>query len=132
MFGSQSTNQASKVRAFPPPSVRITIGRPAYRPGEQLIASIDVHNERLVQQSQQRTPRTPNGSSQSSVVADLQQAVLIKDVTVELRGIERVDPTWITTPRVNAGAAIRGEFFTVDCKDGCSEVEDRCILMEAT
>lgn len=106
MFKSQPAGQPSKSSAAPPPSVRITVGRPAYRPGEQVIASIDVHNERFVQHSQ---ARTPNGGSQSSAVADLQHAVLIKDVSVEIRGVEKVDPTWIITPKSSGGGGIRGK-----------------------
>jgi hypothetical protein len=41
-------------------------------------------------------------------VADLQQAVLVKEVSMEIRGVERVDPTWIITPK-STGSGIRGK-----------------------
>ncbi len=87
------------------PSVRLSLDRKGYRPGDMVVATIEVANENPSYSSARRTPR-----------ASVADAVLMEDLSVEVRGIEKLDPQWLVTPKPTSGSKQRrGEdlFFSL-------------------
>ncbi len=87
------------------PSVRVSLDRKGYRPGDMVVATIEVANENPSYSSARRTPR-----------ASVADAVLMEDLSVEVRGIEKLDPQWLVTPKPPSGSKQRrGEdlFFSL-------------------
>lgn len=86
--GSPRTG-VSKVR-IAPPSLRVSLERKVYRPGDTVVATIEVANEA------------------PGMVRDLvPDAVLMADLLVEVRGIEKIDLTWLVTPKPPTGSRQR-------------------------
>jgi hypothetical protein len=83
--------------ARPPPSLQVTMDKVAYRPGDVVTATIDIGND-------VRVTNKLGGTESGSSIAD---AVLMEDLRVEVKGIERVDPQWLVTPRVAPGSKQR-------------------------
>jgi hypothetical protein len=75
------------------PSVRLSLDRKGYRPGDMVVATIEVANENPSYSSARRTPR-----------ASVADAVLMEDLSVEVRGIEKLDPQWLVTPKPTSGS----------------------------
>lgn len=68
------------------PSLKVSLERKVYRPGDTVVATIEVANEA------------------PGMVRDLAaDAVLMADMLVEVRGIEKIDPTWLITPKPPSG-----------------------------
>ncbi|CAM6016522.1 unnamed protein product [Sphagnum balticum] len=78
------------------PSVRLSLDRKGYRPGDMVVATIEVANENPSYSSARRTPR-----------ASVADAVLMEDLSVEVRGIEKLDPQWLVTPKPPSGSKQR-------------------------
>ncbi|CAI5957739.1 unnamed protein product [Closterium sp. NIES-65] len=139
----------------PPPVVHVAFARAAYRPGETVIATIDIDNfapspsplsaaaasAGIALPSwaiPQRAPRRDGMSSSSSSAmggrvgsapsltknASFSGAgggrasegefgtvggVLIENLVVDLKGVERLDPSWIVLPKSSSGAQSKGE-----------------------
>lgn len=89
---------ASKARN-PPPSLKVSLERKVYRPGDTVVATVEIANEA------------------PGMVRDLSaDAVLMADLLVEVRGIEKIDPTWLITPKPPTGLRQRkGSSSTLAC-----------------
>jgi hypothetical protein len=75
------------------PSLKVSLERKVYRPGDTVVATIEVANEA------------------PGMVRDLvADAVLMADMLVEVRGIEKIDPTWLITPKPPSGPRQRKGF----------------------
>ena len=73
-----------------PPSLKVTLERKVYRPGDTVVATIEITNEA------------------PGAVRDLSaDAVLMADLLVEVRGIEKIDPTWLIAPKPPTGSRQR-------------------------
>lgn len=75
-----------------PPSVKVTTDRAAYRPGDTILATIEVS----------QNPQSSNG-------AEIEPLVL-ENLVVEVKGLEKLDPQWLLTPApVRGSKERRGE-----------------------
>ena len=78
----------------PAPSLKVTLEKKVYRPGDTVLATIEIANA------------TPGGKL--GMMRDLTgNAVLMEDLLVEVRGIEKLDPQWLVTPKPPAGLKTR-------------------------
>eukprot|EP00249_Psilotum_nudum_P020513 c27737_g1_i1 orf=439-2274(-) len=95
--GSVSDAQASSIRF---PSVKVTTDRTAYRPGDAILATIEVFNDN-------RLESVPG--------ADSSGALLIENLVVEVKGLEKLDPQWLITPMpIRGSKQRRGERTIVE------------------
>lgn len=89
---------AGKVNNTPvAPSLKATLERKVYRPGDMVVFTIDILNDEL-----QARPGMVNDA--------LANAILVDDLIVEVRGIEKLDPQWLITPKLPAGSKQRRGF----------------------
>ncbi|CAM6097364.1 unnamed protein product [Calypogeia fissa] len=94
---SPRQNHGSRKLAHNPPTLHVTMDKVAYRPGDVVVATIDIGNN-------VRPTSKLRASESGGSIAD---AVLMEDLRVEVKGIERVDPQWLVTPRVPPGSKRR-------------------------
>lgn len=89
---------AGKVNNTPvAPSLKATLERKVYRPGDMVVFTIDIINDEL--------------HGRPGMVNDgLMNAILVDDLMVEVRGIEKLDPQWLITPKLPAGSKQRRGF----------------------
>lgn len=73
-----------------PPSVKLSTDRPAYRPGDTLLATIEVSRD------------VKSSSHYSSA-----EFLLLENLVVEIKGIEKLDPQWLLTPEPARGSKQR-------------------------
>jgi len=88
----------SKIRNAAP-SVKVALERKVYRPGDTVVATIEIGNEVKV-------------GMVRDVMAD---AVLMEDLSVEVRGIEKLDPQWLLTPKPPTAKQRRGS-LSLSCQ----------------
>ncbi|CAI5975357.1 unnamed protein product [Closterium sp. NIES-65] len=141
----------------PPPVVHVAFARAAYRPGETVIATIDIDNFApspsplsaaaasagialpswaIPQRAPRRDGMSSSSSSSSAMGGRVGSApsltknasfsgagggrasegefgtvggVLIENLVVDLKGVERLDPSWIVLPKSSSGAQSKGE-----------------------
>ncbi len=98
----------SKKSGITMPSVRLSLDRKGYRPGDMVVATIEVANENPSYSSARRTPR-----------ASVADAVLMEDLSVEVRGIEKLDPQWLVTPKPTSGSKQRRGEDLFFCLSAC-------------
>ena len=77
-----------------PPALKLSLEKKAYRPGDTVVATVEIVNEAPV--------------GKPGPIRDLAgEAVLMEDLSVEVRGIEKLDPQWMVTPKPPAGSKTR-------------------------
>jgi hypothetical protein len=77
-----------------PPALKLSLEKKAYRPGDTVVATVEIVNEAPV--------------GKPGLMRDLAgEAVLMEDLSVEVRGIEKLDPQWMVTPKPPAGSKTR-------------------------
>lgn len=113
--GSPRTG-ASKIRN-PPPVVKVGLERKVYRPGDTVVATIEIGNE--------------GGGGKVGMVRDATgDAVLMEDLSVEVRGIEKLDPQWLVTPKPPTAKQRRGP-VSLSCQSrSVSSVENVCSFLQ--
>lgn len=79
------------------PTLKVSTDREAYRPGDLIIATVEVHNAKCLLES--------NGQTEGSV--DARDAILIENIIVEVKGIEKFDTQWIITQKPSPGSKLR-------------------------
>ena len=84
-----------------PPSVRVSTDKLAYRPGDTLIATIEVFLD----------------DKHSSTTSDpVTESILLENLIIEIKGIEKVDPQWLLTPdSARSSKKRRGMYVYCDC-----------------
>lgn len=86
--------RSPRTACLSPPSLKVTLEKNVYRPGDMVVATIKIINE------------SPEG--RLGTVRDLTaDAVLIESLSVDVRGIEKVDPQWLVTPKPPPGSKQR-------------------------
>eukprot|EP00897_Mesotaenium_endlicherianum_P004094 jgi/Mesen1/3712/ME000202S02798 len=85
------------------PTLRVTLAKSAYRPGEVVIASIDLTNA-LGKYTKAQLLQDLEEPSSSIKATNFAGAVLIEDLIVELKGLEKLDPAWVQVPKLPAGS----------------------------
>ena len=95
------------------PHLHITFSRPAFRAGETVIAIIDVENNQQAAAASSKDLHAIRQAKHSSARSDNPAAygvgVIVERLTVELKGIERLDPSWIALSQVaTEGRSLRG------------------------
>lgn len=79
-----------------PPSLKVTLEKKVYRPGDTVVATVEIGNE-----------------GKPGMMRDLTgDAVLMEDLSVEVRGIEKLDPQWLVTPKPPSGSKTRRGSFS--------------------
>lgn len=94
---SPRRNPALRKSTRSQPTLHVTMDKSAYRPGDLVVATIDVRND-----GPTAIKAGTNASNRS-----LLDAVLMEDLLVEVKGIERVDPQWLVTPKAPPGSKQR-------------------------
>ncbi|KAL3695876.1 hypothetical protein R1sor_009952 [Riccia sorocarpa] len=88
---SPRRNATQRKSTHTQPTLHVTMDKPAYRPGDIVVATIDVRNDGAT------------ANKTGAVAKTLADAVLMEDLLVEVKGIERVDPQWLVTTKLPPG-----------------------------
>ncbi|KAI5060933.1 hypothetical protein GOP47_0023438 [Adiantum capillus-veneris] len=72
-----------------PPSVKLSTDKPAYRPGDTLLATIEVSCDKELP------------------LLSPAEFLLLESLVVQVKGIEKLDPQWLLTPEVPRGSKER-------------------------
>ncbi|RWR72927.1 Reduced growth phenotype protein 1 [Cinnamomum micranthum f. kanehirae] len=87
------------------PSLKLQLDKDVYRPGDSVIAAIEIQN-----------PNSGNGSSEMELAISDDYSILVEYITFELKGIEKLDTQWFTTQKPPPGSKQRrGEHVFLDC-----------------
>ncbi|XXG46690.1 hypothetical protein AAC387_Pa02g1470 [Persea americana] len=87
------------------PSLKLQLDKDVYRPGDSVIAAIEIQN-----------PNSGNGSSEMELAVSDDYSILVEYITFELKGIEKLDTQWFTTQKPPPGSKQRrGEHVFLDC-----------------
>lgn len=87
------------------PSLKIQTDKEVYRPGDLVTATIEICN-----------PGDLSGDSRSQQLGNGVCSLLVDSLSFEVRGIEKVDPQWFSTPKPLPGSKQkRGEHLFLDC-----------------
>lgn len=78
-----------------PPCLRVTLERTSYRPGDTIFATITVLNG-------DRPGQVLVETSSSDA-----EAVLMEDLVVGIKGIEKLDPQWLLLPGASPSSQLR-------------------------
>ncbi|KAK6933692.1 Reduced growth phenotype protein 1 [Dillenia turbinata] len=98
-FGGDNSygHDATEPRA---PSLKLEADRDVYRPGDPVVISIEIHN--------------PGGAGEN--VAENLPSLLVERLAFEIKGIEKMDPQWFSTPKPLPGSKHRrGENVILEC-----------------
>jgi len=84
------------------PSLKIQTDRETYRPGDSVIATIEIHN-----------PRSPSEDIQIEQLANGICSLLVDSLSFEVKGTEKLDPQWFATQKPLPGSKQqRGAFLS--------------------
>lgn len=78
------------------PSLKLQLDKDVYRPGDSVIAAIEIQN-----------PNSGNGSSEMELAISDDYSILVEYITFELKGIEKLDTQWFTTQKPPPGSKQR-------------------------
>ena len=85
-----------------PPSVRVSTDKLAYRPGDTLIATIEVFQD--------------SKHSSSTTSHPVTESILLENLIIGIKGIEKLDPQWLLTPdSARSSKQRRGIYIYCDC-----------------
>ncbi|KAH9296524.1 hypothetical protein KI387_040112, partial [Taxus chinensis] len=86
-------------------TLKVSTDREAYRPGDLIIATVEVHNAKCLVRS----------GEQTEVGLDARDAVQIEKIIVEVKGVEKFDTQWVITQKPLPGSKQRrGEHAIFD------------------
>ena len=71
--------------------------REVYRPGDLIIATVEVHNGKCL----------VDNNARSELGLDVSDAIQIEHLIVEVKGIEKLDTQWVVTQKPSPGAKQR-------------------------
>lgn len=77
--------------------LKVITDREVYRPGDLIIATVEVHNGKCLVDSNAR----------SELGLDVRDAIQIEHLIVEVKGIEKLDTQWVVTQKPSPGAKQR-------------------------
>lgn len=86
------------------PSLKLQLDKDVYRPGDSVIAAIEIQN-----------PNSGNGSSEMELAVSDDYSILVEYITFELKGIEKLDTQWFTAQKPPAGSKQRRGCIICSC-----------------
>ncbi|KAJ7555588.1 hypothetical protein O6H91_05G045900 [Diphasiastrum complanatum] len=97
-----SPPSATHASGWNPPSLNVSLDRKAYRPGDTVVATIDISSD----VSSQR---------EASFDSRVEDGLVLDNLAVEFKGTEKLDPQWLITPKLPPGSKQRkGERTILD------------------
>lgn len=93
-FSTSSSLENGSVSA---PTLKVSTDREAYRPGDLIIATVEVHNAKCLVES----------GGQTEIGVDVRDAVQIEKIIVEVKGIQKFDTQWVITQKPSPGSKQR-------------------------
>lgn len=77
--------------------LKVSTDREVYRPGDLIIATVEVHNGKCL----------VGNNARSELSLDVRDAIQIENLIVEVKGIEKLDTQWVITQKPSPGAKQR-------------------------